>query len=283
MNRVETAVVSCVFAWLSLFGAGGAQAADTDLGAIYPLGDSITYGYPGIYAGYRGLLYETLTKKGYTFRFIGDQAVNSGTKLLPADQQHHAGHASYTTWDINKNLNGHDAATYNRYHGEERNPHGGYWITGGHGTGRAAISPNYVLLLIGTNDVNQGAGTTAANLHELLANLTSLLPNANILVGEIPPIHNTDYVHCRTLAEAASTVGVWNQMVRNEVADWQKSGKHVTCVDLNTNFPVDGLSGDGVHPNDAGYNWMAEQWANAILAQRVVSSGVLAPDGLSAE
>jgi autotransporter-associated beta strand protein len=36
-------------------------------------------------------------------------------------------------------------------------------------------------------------------------------------------------------------------------------------VDLFTQFPANGLSGDQLHPNDTGYTFMAGQWYNALL------------------
>ena len=50
------------------------------------------------------------------------------------------------------------------------------------------------------------------------------------------------------------------------VAQDQAAGDNIALVDLNTNFPSNGLYGDGLHPNDTGYAWMASQWASAILA-----------------
>ena len=41
----------------------------------------------------------------------------------------------------------------------------------------------------------------------------------------------------------------------------------VDLVDMNTSFPKStGMGADGIHPNDAGYVWMAEQWKQAINA-----------------
>jgi len=42
-------------------------------------------------------------------------------------------------------------------------------------------------------------------------------------------------------------------------------GKHILMVDVNTGFNVQTmLSGDGIHPNMTGYNWMGDQWYPVI-------------------
>jgi hypothetical protein len=43
-------------------------------------------------------------------------------------------------------------------------------------------------------------------------------------------------------------------------------GPNFHFVDLHTNFPSNGLSTDGLHPQEAGYDWMASQWFAAIQA-----------------
>ena len=50
------------------------------------------------------------------------------------------------------------------------------------------------------------------------------------------------------------------------MTNFQAQGAQVWEVDLFTQFPVNGLSGDQLHPNDTGYTFMAGQWYNAILS-----------------
>jgi hypothetical protein len=228
-------------------------AASTNLGSIMTVGDSITYGSGGGNAGYRGPLYSLLTTAGYDLQFVGDSTLNPGS--LPATQTRHCGHASYTTYDITNNL---DAADYTRYIAlgdVSRNPNGGYWITGGHGTGRDAISPNYVLLFVGVNDLYYSQGDHATtNLTALLTKFTTVAPHANILIADLPP----------STAYGETAINDWNSAVNSVAAQFQASGKQVHVVDLNTDFPNNGLTTDGVHPNDIGYAWMASQWSDAI-------------------
>ena len=222
------------------------------------MGDSITHGGGGTNAGYRGPLHNLLTSANAFFQFAGDSTLNPGS--LPANQSQHAGHSSYTTYDIAHNLDGVDYARYQAFGGADRDPNGGYWLTGGHETGRDAIAPNFVLLLVGVNDLAYGQDANAgANLSGLLTKLTTLVPNANILIADLPP--STCYGTAR--------IDSWNSAVDTTASYFQDQGKHVTVVDLNTAFPSNGLSGDGVHPNDIGYIWMAKQWSNSITALAV--------------
>jgi hypothetical protein len=244
--------------------APAASATVIDAGKIMPLGDSITYG-GGMNAGYRGPLYDLLTSAGISAQFVGDSTLNAGS--LPANQSEHAGHSSYTTYDIANNLDGIDDTRYEALGGADRDPHGGYWLTGGHGTGRDAVTPNIILLMVGINDMGNGQDANAeANLQALLGKLTTLEPDAQVLIADIMP--STSYGTAR--------VDHWNAAVDDAVSYFQNLNKHVTRVDLNTNFPSDGLSGDGVHPNDIGYAWMAGQWTNSIMALSVPEPNVIA-------
>ena len=42
-------------------------------------------------------------------------------------------------------------------------------------------------------------------------------------------------------------------------------GKHIIMVDLFTGFMTSSmLAGDGIHPNQTGYNFMGDGWYGAI-------------------
>ena len=163
---------------------------------IMPLGDSITYGAYGSDAGYRGFLYNLLNPIVSNFQFIGAATVNPGSlPTNPIDETHHNGYSSYATLDLLNNLNGLDLTRYNEYGGTERNPNGGYWLTGGNGTGRSAVYPDIILLLVGANDIAQGnLGNTNINVANYLTNLTALItelvtlrPNARVVTADITP------------------------------------------------------------------------------------------------
>ena len=231
---------------------------------IMPLGDSITYGANGSDAGYRGFLYNLLNPIAPNFQFIGAATINPGSlPTSPIDETHHNGYSSYATLDLLNNLDGLDLTRYNEYGGAERNPNGGYWLTGGNGTGRSAVFPDIILLLVGANDIAQAnLGNTNINIVNYPTNLTALLnklvtlrPNAKVIAADITPEP--------TQSANAATI---NGMIHTVVTNFQSQGAQVSEVDLFTQFPANGLSGDQLHPNDTGYTFMAGQWYNAILS-----------------
>jgi autotransporter-associated beta strand protein len=231
---------------------------------IMPLGDSITYGAYGSDAGYRGFLYNLLNPIAPNFQFTGAATVNPGSlPTSPIDETHHNGYSSYATLDLLNNLNGLDLTRYNEYGGAERNPNGGYWLTGGNGTGRNAVYPDIILLLVGANDIAQGnLGNTNINVASYPTNLTALInelvtlrPTAKVVTADITP----------EPAQSANTATI-NSIIHTVVTNFQVQGAQVSEADLFTQFPANGLSGDQLHPNDTGYTFMAGQWYNALLA-----------------
>jgi lysophospholipase L1-like esterase len=222
---------------------------------IMPLGDSITVG--GTNAGYRGPLYNLLSATAPGFQFVGASTSNPGS--LPSNERQHNGYSSYATLDISNNLDGLDTSVYNRYGGTDRNPNGGYWLTGDHDTGRGEVFPDVVLLLVGANDATLDT-TGPINLANYRANLTTLVdkivtlrPDARLIMADITPYF-----------DQISTATTINNAVNTVAAEYLALGAHVSVVDLNTSFPSNGMGPDGVHPNDVGYTWMANQWYGAI-------------------
>ena len=231
---------------------------------IMPLGDSITYGGSGTNAGYRGYLYSLLNPVAPNFQFVGASTVNpSSLPTTPIDETHHNGYSSYATLDLLNNLDGLDLTRYDEYGGVERYPNGGYWLTGGNGTGRSAVFPDIILLLVGANDISQATlGNTQIDIVNYQANLTALInklvtlrPDATVFTADITPWPS----------ESADVTTI-NGTVHMVVTNFQAQGAHVSEVDLNTQFPANGISGDGLHPNDTGYTFMAGQWFNSLLS-----------------
>jgi autotransporter-associated beta strand protein len=232
---------------------------------IMPLGDSITYGQNGSDAGYRGFLYNLLNPVAPNFQFVGAATVNPGSlPTSPVDQTHHNGYSSYATLDLLNNLNGLDLTRFNQFGGAERNPNGGYWLTGGNGTGRSAVFPDIIFLLVGANDIFQqvnynnpqiNVANYQTNLTALINEIVTLRPNTKVITADITPWPSQS-ANVTTIINTAHTV----------VANFQAQGANVSEVDLNTQFPANGISSDGLHPNDTGYSFMAGQWYNALLA-----------------
>jgi hypothetical protein len=222
-----------------------------------PLGDSITFGFNGTNAGYRGPLYDLLKKSGRSVLYVGSSvegAVTTTTNPLPADQRHNEGHGSYSIKDIDDNLDGLDTKIFEQLGGTDRDPKGGHWLDGiaNGANSRPPVFPDIITLMIGTNnagDPDQAAVHT--QLHAMLTKLTTLRPNSRLLVAQITPSNRPYNV-------------TYNAAVGSEVAGLQAAGKHVSVVDMYTNFPANGLYSDGLHPNDVGFAFMAQQWFDAI-------------------
>ena len=138
MHRTPRTLI--LAAALALSGLVGARAQIS----IMPLGDSITWGFDGLVdtpqyladldtGGYRSPLYSLLTSANLNFNFVGVDNGNPSPLLTAAGQTAHNGFNGYTIDDLDGNLTG----TASSADGVSND--GGYWLNGGHGTGRSAF------------------------------------------------------------------------------------------------------------------------------------------------
>ena len=230
----------------------GAESGTGSL-QIMPLGDSITYGFNGTNAGYRGPLYNLLKSSHMNVLYVGtsvEGAVTTAANPLPSTERHNEGHSSFNINEISNNLDGLDTTEFDKYGGADRDPNGGHWFDGIASGVHAhpATYPDIILMMIGTNnasDTNRMA--VRSQLHALITKITMLRPNAKLIVAQITPSNRPNNVS-------------YNADVASEVAIFRAAGKQVSMVDMYTDFPADGLYTDGVHPNDKGFAFMAQQW-----------------------
>ena len=227
---------------------------------IMPLGDSITDGVGGS-GGYRAPLYTDLTTANYQpFQFVGSLTDNPGSlPTTPVDQTHHEGHSGFTVGGIAAVRNG--------------------WI--------ASANPDVILLHIGTNNFG-GDGTASQNAASALAvemQLDSLVnqiytdkPGVKLYVAGIIPKLGSN-----------GQVSDYNSDISTLlVPKYAALGDSITYVDQYHNF-VDGngnqitsLYADGtVHPNNAGYQLMANTWAAALQAPEPSSIALIGAGSLS--
>lgn len=230
---------------------------------LMPLGDSITFGYNGTNAGYRGFLFNLLAPIAPGLQFVGSSVqgnVTTTASPLPQDQRSNEGHGSFTIKDIHDNLDGLNSTMFDTYGGADRDPNGGHWFDGT--VTRGPVHPDIITLMIGTNDNGPGPSSPAYDraavrkrLHDLLTKITTLRPNSKVFIAKIIP------------RGTPSNAEDYNTIVASEAAAFKAAGKQVYLVDLHTGFPVaTGLTNDGVHPNDTGFAWMAGRWFDAIVA-----------------
>ncbi len=236
---------------------------------IHPLGDSITWGYTTASAadspgGYREPLYRNLALNNFTnFNFVGANTTNPGPLLTQNNQTRHDGYPQYTLTEISNNLDA-NAPT-----GKARGNNGGFWLTGT--GGRIALQPEFILLLVGTNDIEGGATAPVieTRLSAMLTKIFTLRPATKVFLASIPP-YPAD-------AAKTATAKAYNQlMVSKTIPQFLDQGRDIRFVDQYANFRVSesptgdiinsGLYGDTIHPNESGYQLMGDTWAAALLA-----------------
>ena len=234
-----------------------------NLGQIMPLGDSITDGF-NIPPGYREYLYHLLTDNGYSFQFAGSSTDRSSPTLDAAGQQHHEGHSGYVIRDLGTSPGTPFTQPFTPAGGIADNLN--TWLNP-----CDAPNANYILLMIGTNDIafhyfpngpnNNGVDNTQSRLDELITQISSpvigLRPNSHLIVASIT--NTPDAGNRQNFADFAAAVpGI--------VAAHQARGEKVSFVDMfdaldpNTDFA------DYVHPGPSGYQKMAQVWYDGIVA-----------------
>ncbi len=203
---------------------------------IMPLGASITQGYLGTHAGYRGPLHNLLDGNRVPHRFVGSATDNPGQ--LPADQRHHEGHPGWVIGEGNgdSGLRKHIDA----------------WLAPG------AADPDIVLMLVGSNDVvrNYDLANAGARLDDLIGRIRTLKPRALLYVSMVPQVDGK-------VAETKR----YNDQVAAVVRAREARGEAVHLVDGYTPLLQPGLKADGIHPNDAGYDVLARRFHEAILGR----------------
>jgi len=146
---------------------------------------------------------------------------------------------------------------------------------------------SYILLMIGTNDVDTGFQLGDANvqyrLGRLITSITTIAPQAHLVVAEITP----------NLGSVAKDTAVrqFNTDVAVCVATADAASEKVSLVDMYdvvspslyqpyTSTP-NPYMGDSLHPNQKGGNGMAQVWFNGIQATQTPEPSTLALLGSS--
>jgi hypothetical protein len=228
--------------------------------SIMPLGDSITVGvdYSTKWeGGYRDPLYRTLVAAGITPQFVGTATFDATPLLTSTHNTHHNGYGAYHIQDIAANLDGVAAPLS----GGDTN-FGGYWLTGGHNTGRGPEKPDLILLEIGTNDFLQNVDLPHINnrITALVEKLHALCPNAKILIAGAIPVNNNPGFNFEIKA--------YNEYIEKTLVP---AHAYTQYVDLFSAFLhpdgttiSDYFGTDNIHPNAKGYPVIAAGWAKAI-------------------
>ncbi|MFF1920603.1 SGNH/GDSL hydrolase family protein [Streptomyces sp. NPDC058221] len=188
---------------------------------IMPLGDSITDGYTPYPGGYRVKLWHLLAVGGYTVDFVGTQT-NGPAELGDRDHEGHPG------WRIDQLYANIDT-----------------WL--------GQSDPRTIMLLIGTNDLNQNydIANAPARLSGLIDRIRAGEPQSELFVATVPPQSN---------ATLEGRVKAYNSAIPAVVAS---KGSRVHLVKMYEALTTSDLA-DGIHPTRAGYEKMAAVWFNAL-------------------
>ncbi|MER6077901.1 ricin-type beta-trefoil lectin domain protein [Streptomyces sp. NPDC001833] len=117
--------------------------------------------------------------------------------------------------------------------------------------------PNVVTLHIGTNDLNGSyqVSTATDRLRSLVDQVTAAAPDATVLVASLV---------VSTSGSEEQYRAAYNQAIPQIVRDEQAAGKHVAYVDMSSLTTAD--LADTLHPNDSGYQKMADAFHRGIQA-----------------
>ncbi|MFF5225856.1 cellulose binding domain-containing protein [Dactylosporangium sp. NPDC000521] len=199
---------------------------------VMPLGDSITAG-PGCW---RAKLWHRLQTSGYTnIDFVGGVSDGGGCNPGYAYDFDHEGHGGFSATGIADN--------------NQLPP----WL--------AAARPDVVLMHLGTNDMWGGYIPTATKLAaftKLVGQMRAQNPAVRIVVAQIIPMSASACATC------PADVVALNAAIPGWAAGLTTAQSPIVVADLWTGFDAATDTGDGVHPNDAGFQKMADRWFPAV-------------------
>ncbi|MET7933302.1 FG-GAP-like repeat-containing protein [Streptomyces sp. NPDC005322] len=154
--------------------------------------------------------------------------------------------------------------TGSQHSGQVADPdHEGYsgqlidFVAGKAKTAVPLFHPSVVTLHVGTNDVDRGIDLQSAptRLGRLIDQILRDSPDTTVLVATLVPSKG---------AATQDRIDDYNDGVVDQVRLRAQAGKHVALVDMS-DVTADDLA-DNLHPNDRGYDKMADAWYRGISA-----------------
>ncbi|MEU4215220.1 cellulose binding domain-containing protein [Actinoplanes sp. NPDC026623] len=210
---------------------------------IMPLGDSITAG-PGCW---RAKLWHRLQTSGYTnIDFVGGQSDGGGCNPGYSYDFDHEGHGGFSATGIADN--------------DQLPP----WL--------AAARPDVVMMHLGTNDMWGGYIPLQDKLNaftKLVGQMRANNPNMKIIVAQIIPMSTAACATC------PADVAALDQAIPGWAAGLTTAQSPITVADLWTGYDAVADNVDGTHPNDTGFQKMADAWYPAVT--RVLGGGTTPP------
>lgn len=258
-----TLLFQSVLGFPSALGIEPSAAAHQTPLIVWPLGDSITQG-AGTQGGYRSPLYKLLVNAGYKVSFVGSYDNNPTPELSASGNAFHDGHGSYPTMFMLGNLDGLVPVAP-----APDTSNGGFWLTGT--GGRSPLDPDLVLLMAGTNDLGmfgRSPAETLATYSLLLDKIFTLRPKATVICATLVPYNGAANVKGRDYSQREAKQLEFNAGLAELVTRQKAMGRRIFLCDMRKGFPASRaaslLTKDGVHPNKAGYEAIANGWLEAI-------------------
>jgi len=214
---------------------------------IMPLGDSITRGMGGDepYTGYRDDLANLLSNEGVNFDFVGSQTDGDST-VFDVDHEGHGG------WRADRILDSLDT-----------------WLD--------TYNPQFVLLHIGTNDISDKE-SNESTINEI-ESIVDKIYNKN---------NDNKILLCSLIPRKDSKDGITtelNELIKDLYYQKRDLGYKIYYVGqnevfkANDNWATDYMI-DDVHPNDTGYNVMAQVYFD-VLMSAINESGQVVSDNFN--
>lgn len=132
-------------------------------------------------------------------------------------------------------------------------------------------SPEYVTLMVGTNDIawyfDEPASEIAARWNELIDRIfNSSESGTYILAATIPPVSSKDVGSSgMSVKDRAVMVKHYNAELRSIINDRKANGDHIILADMEAALdPAKHVSSDGVHLNEEGYAIMGTVYYDAM-------------------
>ncbi len=233
---------------------------------ILALGDSITRGSGDGFGNYRRPLQALLAQGGYQFEFVGSNTEQS--------DNYHGSDPEQTFTPYQRGHEGYGGFRIEQIGSENKDKDDGGVAYPGLSAALEGAKPDVVLMMLGTNDVNQGfdtAGATgyngqigfaadaAARMDALVTRIHELKPDAALVLATITPLRD---------AGKQAKGKDYNALIQQVVAAHQKSGENIVFADMGTALQTNDLAGDGVHPTTRGYDKMARVWFAALTNEK---------------
>jgi lysophospholipase L1-like esterase len=216
---------------------------------IMPLGDSIT-------EGYLEPLYNKLKAAGYKFKFVGSNTSINPT-LTAAGTNNYEGHGGWFIDTLPEGLK------------KERGANSGIaqhiegWMK--------TSNPDVVLLMVGANDVAAWwEWSKISDRYDGLVNkIFTANPKVKLLLGTVTPNKAQGYPDSNNNAQRLSA------FIREIATKYQVQGKDVTLVDVNTALDPAADLRDNLHPNEGGYQKIADKWLQGLNSTYTVQAVVV--------